>query len=84
MRRHGDRPKAAPQGPWPLGMRNEVNADLTDIESRDNGMDGCLLLLTARSAAAENRQVFQDSGTYFLEICSADRMPVTRPDKVRP
>ena len=31
----GDRPKAAPKGPWPLGMRNEVNADLTDIESRD-------------------------------------------------
>jgi hypothetical protein len=65
-------------------MRNEVNADLTDIESRDNGMDGCLSFLTARSAAAENRQVFQDSGKYLLENCSEGRMPVKRPDKVRP
>ena len=45
---------------------------------RENGISGCLFFLTARSAEAENRQIFQDSGKYFLEHHFPQSVPVTR------
>ena len=45
---------------------------------RENGISGCLSFLTARSAEAENRQIFQDSGKYFLEHHFPQSVPVTR------
>ena len=43
-----------------------------------NGISGCLSFLTARSAEAENRQIFQDAGKYFLEHHFPQAVPVTR------
>ena len=45
---------------------------------RANGISGCLFFLTARSAEAENRQIFQDAGKYFLEHHFPQSVPVTR------
>ena len=69
--REGRRPDERPG----RGRRHlVVNSQVSDKAARSakrgrlraHGISGCLSFLTARSAAAKNRQVFQDSGKYFL------------------